>query len=109
MKNTSLFAYGTFENVKLSMEELGKLNDKFGKDGATERIDDLSVYLAAKGKRYKSHYATLLMWDRMKKTAAPKKAVDKSALQYDRDELREWSAKVEREAAEDLKRMREKA
>lgn len=105
MKDTPLFAYGSFENVKLSMAEIAKLKEQFGEVGASERIDDLSVYLAAKGKRYKSHYAVLLMWERMRKVSDQKRG--KVATSYDKSELSEWSEKVEREAAEELKRMRQ--
>lgn len=57
--------HGEFENVELSGEELGKLTDRLGPEATHDLIEDLSCYLASKGKRYKSHYATLLMWARM--------------------------------------------
>lgn len=55
--------YGEFENVNLSEEELEKLKERFPYDWR-ERIDGLSSYMASKGKRYKSHYATILSWAR---------------------------------------------
>lgn len=60
--NIPAVAFGSFGNVKLTSEEFQKLKDKFGEENATERIEKLSAYIAAKGKRYKSHYATILMW-----------------------------------------------
>lgn len=54
-------AYGEFENVLLSEQELNKLKTKFGED-AGEYIERLSSYIASSGKRYKSHYATILTW-----------------------------------------------
>jgi hypothetical protein len=54
---------GAFENVSLSEEELQKLKDQFG-DRHAELIENLSSYIASKGKKYKSHYATILTWER---------------------------------------------
>ena len=56
-------AMGEFENVLLSEEELEKLKERFPYDWQ-EKIDRLSVYMKSKGKRYKSHYATILNWAR---------------------------------------------
>jgi len=54
-------AYGEFKNVLLSDEEHQKLRDRFNHQ-TTELIERLSSYLASTGKRYKSHYATILSW-----------------------------------------------
>lgn len=54
---------GEFENVKLTKEELDKLQVSYS-DCYEEYIEKLSSYLAQTGKRYKSHYATLLNWIR---------------------------------------------
>jgi len=53
--------HGEFQTVKLSDEELLKIKEKFPKD-FEKRIKDLDIYLAQKGDKYKSHYATLLKW-----------------------------------------------
>ena len=53
--------FGEFENVFLSADELQKLKSKL----ATETegyIERLSSYIASSGKKYKSHYATILSW-----------------------------------------------
>lgn len=55
-------AYGECQNVLLSDDELQKLKAKF--PDYTKRIDNLSLYIASKGDKYKSHYATLLNWSR---------------------------------------------
>lgn len=55
--------YGEFKNVKLSKEEYGKLKEKFN-NNLPEMIERLSEYMASKGKKYSSHYATILSWDR---------------------------------------------
>lgn len=54
-------AHGEFQNVMLTNEEFDKLKARFGEqtDGYIER---LSNYIASTGKRYKSHYATILNW-----------------------------------------------
>lgn len=57
-------AQGQFLNVLLSEDEFKKLNQQFGEDGTRERIEALSSYIASKGKKYKSHYATILTWER---------------------------------------------
>lgn len=54
-------SFGEFENVLLSEQELNKLKTRFGED-ANSYIDRLSSYIASSGKRYKSHYATILTW-----------------------------------------------
>ena len=53
--------------VKLSKEEHEKLIIQFGEGGTTERITSLSLYIQSTGKKYKSHYATILNWERMNK------------------------------------------
>lgn len=52
--------YGEFENVLLTDEEYHKLEES----NLLTYIDTLSNYIASKGKRYKSHYATILNWSR---------------------------------------------
>lgn len=53
-------SYGEFKNVKLTKEEYAKLE----KSNLLPYIEKLSSYIASKGKRYKSHYATILNWSR---------------------------------------------
>ncbi len=53
--------FGEFENVLLSADELQKLKSKFGAE-TESYIERLSSYIASSGKRYKSHYATILSW-----------------------------------------------
>lgn len=55
-------SYGEFGNVKLTKEELQKLQEKF-RDWK-ERIEALSAYMKSNGKTYKDHYATILNWSR---------------------------------------------
>lgn len=66
--NINNIYYGEFKNVALSEEELEKLKVRFPYDWQ-ERVDRLSEYMKSKGKRYKSHYATILQWGRKDKDA----------------------------------------
>lgn len=52
--------YGEFKNVKLTKEEYHKLEQA----NLLPYIEKLSSYIASKGKKYKSHYATILNWSR---------------------------------------------
>ena len=54
--------YGEYKNVLLTDDELEKLKDKF--PDWSDRIERLSLYIESKGAKYKSHYATILAWDR---------------------------------------------
>lgn len=58
--NTNNNIYGEFKNVKLSDSEYHKLEQA----NLIPYIEKLSSYIASKGKRYKSHYATILTWAR---------------------------------------------
>lgn len=57
--------FGKFENVLLTTKEYEKLKQLF--PDINKRIDDLSYYLESTGKKYKSHYATILSWERTRK------------------------------------------
>ena len=70
---------GEFKNVKLTQSEFDKLDKKFV--DAIERIETLSVYLKSKGDKYKSHYATILNWDRMERKRHGEKIKPKTYAQ----------------------------
>lgn len=53
--------YGEYRNVLLTDEEYGKLQQLFPHD-LQDRIERLSEYMASKGAKYKSHYATIRSW-----------------------------------------------
>ncbi len=50
--------------VFLTEEEHEKLLNKLGKDKTDNMIEKLNNYIGSKGKKYKSHYFTILSWDR---------------------------------------------
>lgn len=56
--------YGEFKNVKLSDEEYQKLAETITEKNRDILIEELSAYIASKGKKYASHYATILAWAR---------------------------------------------
>jgi len=53
-------SYGEFKNVKLSDDEYQKVLSGV----LLHYIDRLDAYIESTGKRYKSHYATILNWNR---------------------------------------------
>jgi hypothetical protein len=60
--------YGEFKKVKLFDDEYKKLIDKLGEKQTQKYIDDLDIYLEQnKKKKYDSHYATILSWNRKDK------------------------------------------
>jgi len=63
------------EFVFLTNDEYEKLVVKFGKPGADDRIANLNNGIGSKGYKYKSHYYTILSWERKnEKERAAKKA-----------------------------------
>ena len=69
-------AHGFFANVLLTDDELQKLAAEI--PNYEEYIEKLSHYIESNGKKYKSHYATILMWyrkDREKQPAAPAETI----------------------------------
>lgn len=58
--------FGQFSNVLLEPIEYLKLTEQYGESATQSLIDELGSYMASTGKRYKSHYATLLNWARRK-------------------------------------------
>lgn len=58
--------YGEFKNVKLKEDEYNKLKENLGENKTKQLIEELSGYIASKGKKYSNHYATILNWNRRK-------------------------------------------
>lgn len=55
---------GEFGNVALTQDEKTKLIQQIGIQGFEQYVANLDLYIAQKGKKYKSHYATILNWYR---------------------------------------------
>ena len=62
-ENNKKKKFGEFNNVLLTEEEYKKIED----NNLQIYIEKLSAYLESTGKRYKSHYATILNWSRKEK------------------------------------------
>lgn len=58
--------HGEYDNVLLTDAELDKLKTEYS--DWQERIENLSRYIASKGAKYKSHYATIRNWARKDQT-----------------------------------------
>ena len=70
--------FGEFKNVKLTHEELDKLNKRWSTAQVESEIENLSIYLENNPKKkYNSHYATLLNW--LKRDYSDEKQPVKSA------------------------------
>jgi len=56
--------YKYMDSVLLTKEEHQKLIDKFGETKTNSYIENLNNYIGSKGKKYKSHYFTILNWSK---------------------------------------------
>lgn len=80
--------YGEYQNVLLTDEELAKLKSEY--PDYSERIENLSNYLASTGKTYKSHYATIRNWAR-KEQKQPKGNKVARELDESYDMMAKWA------------------
>jgi len=77
-ENKKGFRRGEF--VLLSDFDLAKLEKRLGSKATAKYIEDLNNYIGSTGKRYKSHYFTILQWANRDKAPAPKSAVELDQL-----------------------------
>ena len=56
-------SHGEFQNVLLTADEYSKLITKYGETPTADLIERLSRYVESAGKKYRSHYATILEWE----------------------------------------------
>lgn len=85
MINNDKQIYGEFENVFLTDEEIKKLQTRLP-NSYTDLIERLSAYIAQSGKKYKSHYATILNWSRRDKETKETKKEKSNSSRYENDE-----------------------
>ena len=87
IEEDSTLTLGEFKNVKLSKEEYEKIVSA----ELTSYIENLSSYLAQTGKRYKSHYATILNWSRKDNKPILKKSSGRveRVTDYNKTEVKE--------------------
>lgn len=69
--------FGEMKKVKLTQEEYSKLVERFGEKNTQLLIFELDTYIASKGAKYQSHYATLLNWAKRKAMEQYQKQVEK--------------------------------
>ena len=62
-------SFGEFSKVKMTADEKTKIEERYGISATSKLIDELDQYIESTGKKYKSHYATLLAWARRKNLA----------------------------------------
>lgn len=65
-KKPEKLIFGEFEKVRLTEEEHAKLVGRMNEHNTALLIAELDTYIASTGKRYSSHYATILAWARRK-------------------------------------------
>ena len=86
LDKNSIDIYGEFKNVKLSDEEYKKIKEK----NLQAYIDKLSSYMESTGKRYKSHYATILNWSRKDNANKPEwfdKKIENTVTKKEQEEM----------------------
>ena len=87
-KNTSKKQY--LDHVFLTDEERTKLVERFGDKETTVWIEKLDSYIGSKGRKYKSHYKTIISWSlkdgdpgvSTKKRTVPERDFSKQESQY---------------------------
>ncbi|MBQ8393377.1 MAG: hypothetical protein IJX51_06365 [Clostridia bacterium] len=92
--------YGNYKRVLLTDEQYEKLKKKY-RDSLDERIEALDEYIEMNDKKYKSHYAVIIHWDKRNKdrkidiNGEPEKDKYKEAMKtYDANEF--FEAALER-------------
>jgi hypothetical protein len=71
-KISTKIIYGEF--VSLSDDQYKKLVEKFGQQEADEKIETLDIYIGSTGKKYSSHYHTILSWARKEEKESREKS-----------------------------------
>ncbi|GAH34199.1 unnamed protein product, partial [marine sediment metagenome] len=100
VNKTIYIPYPEFPNVnKITQEEHQKLIDMFGEAGARDRVENLSLYIASRGDKYKNHYASILAWekrDKREKTTPISNDPDKYKKQKHGDLVARTAEDIER-------------
>jgi len=85
-KIEEIHAFPDYSRVKIFEAEWVKLVDKFGADKALGWVEKLDDYMVSSGKKYASHYRTILMWDKKDAKANPPKETTLEQLQRIKNE-----------------------
>lgn len=81
--------YGSDGLVEMTKDQHDKLTEKLKPDKMNELIEQLNLYIASSGKKYRSHYHTILSWDNRSSSTASQKSnsnpclTDEARSQYD--------------------------
>lgn len=96
--------------VLLTEEEHKKLLKKLGKNRTEEMIERLNNYIGSQGKKYKSHYFTILSWDRNDPDKEPTRKTKFFKAEDDNSKLtsKTKAKKFIKEITQDLKRIEDK-
>ncbi|GJQ59767.1 MAG: hypothetical protein SCALA701_25680 [Candidatus Scalindua sp.] len=70
------------EGVYLTEDQYKKLCDQFTETGTNNKIQNLDLYIASTGKKYKCHYSTILAWHRKDEQQQQQKINQPSQLAY---------------------------
>lgn len=84
MNSSDRKSYGSYENVWLNDTEYEKLHEMYS--DADARIERLSEYMMTSGRRYASHYATIVSWAKEDAARAAENAAT-SGSSFDTDEF----------------------
>lgn len=57
-------SFGEHKNVNLTAKERSSLVEQLNENVVAQLIEELDLYIASSGKKYKSHYATIQTWAR---------------------------------------------
>src|SRR5699024_8277638 len=98
--NSARHKYGDNQNVLMTQDEHDKLSEKFPND-LEKRINNLGYYMASTGKKYKSHYMTIIAWARRDKenTSTQNKPLDLDSVFDEKDNSDQWARLEERKNA----------
>lgn len=103
-KSKTAAGYGEFKNVKLTDQEIEKLQRDYPHEYA-DAIEALSNYLATKGKRYKSHYAVIRTWIRREQ----KERAEREEISRRRSQERNNKNKLQSAPSYDINEIRQRA
>lgn len=78
----------------MSPEERRALNQKYGRGAVDKMIERLENYILSSGKKYKSHYRTLLIWFQRQKDEGKLKIDFSDFDEEDFDSIADYQARI---------------
>ena len=86
-----------YEHIKITEDELQKLNDKWGEKITDEYLAKINAYVGSTGRRYKSHYSVVDAW-----------ALRDERKPINRGQRERISAEIKKQELEDKRKIDEK-